>query len=166
MPKLTKITQNNYTYNGKEIQNNLTNEDIELLLEDYIEISNIDELKPSMHIRYYIIQLDKNGKQKKLFRMGGNIIKIDHTNQYIVLTNGTLTWCVQLSNSIIYRKGNIDEIKQIYKDKIEYKNINIINQKNHIKKLESNLNKFKSINSEYNKLKEDYKKLYIKYKQK
>ena len=156
MPKLIRISKDNYIKNGSEIQKNLSNEDIKILLEDYTDVNDVKkELKLGMHIRYYTI---KNSKKK--FRMGGNIIKIDDEYKYIVLSNGTITWSVQLNNSILYRKLNYNDIKQIYDTEIEEKNINLKKCKKKIITMEENLN---ILNNKYNQLINNFNKLLAKY---
>lgn len=156
--KLTRISKDKYNKSDSDIQSKLTSEEIHILLKDYIEISDIEELKVGIHIRYYTYNLETN---QKLFRMGGNIIKIDHNNKYIVLSNGNISWCVQIGNSIIYKKMNIEDIKNLYEEKLKIKRLDINNYKINIKNLESNYNK---LCKEYKLLKDSYKKLFIKYK--
>jgi hypothetical protein len=111
---LIRITKDKYKKPANTVQDNLTQEDIEILLEEYNEIEDIHQLKTGLHIRYYSII----GK-KKLFRMGGTIIKIDFEKKYIVLSNGKLSWSVQLNEkNILYKKMTTDEIKEFYENEI------------------------------------------------
>lgn len=124
--KLTRLSEVRYRKTGNEVQSNLTQEDINLLLEEYEEVNDVTtELKTGIHIRYYSLVKDKDKKKrgdfKKLFRLGGTIIKIDPEFKYVVLTNGKLSWCVQLENTIIYKKMSIKDIKDFYENELDVK---------------------------------------------
>ena len=155
---LKRISKDNYIKTGNEIQENLTEDDIKILLEDYTEVNDYKELKLGMHIRYYTIKLDKYGNQTKLFRMGGNIIKIDDEYRYLILSNNKISWSVQLNNNIFYKKMSLQDIKNIYDAKLDEKRFYINKLNKSYKKLEYQLN---IINEKYTKLKHDY----IKFKQ-
>ena len=86
MNKLTRIGDDNYNPTGNELQKNLTEEDVNLLLEEYEEVDDTDILKTGMNVRYYTIKQKRNGDVDKKFRMGGEIMKVDHQNKYVVLT--------------------------------------------------------------------------------
>jgi hypothetical protein len=137
---LRRITNDNYKP-ANSIQENLTQEDIDILLEEYEEINDPLELKTGQHIRYYSLKKTKNGNIKQLFRMGGNIIKIDLENKYIVVSNGKLSWSVQILDSIIYRKMTIEEVKQFYEHELDTKD-------NEIKKYKLFIDKIKNQNKE------------------
>jgi hypothetical protein len=129
--KLTRLSEVRYRKTGNEVQSNLTQEDINLLLEEYEEVNDVTtELKTGIHIRYYSLVKDKKkrGELKRMFRLGGTIIKIDPEFKYVVLTNGKLSWCVQLDNTIIYKKMSIKDIKNFYENELDDKD-NIIKQK-------------------------------------
>jgi hypothetical protein len=161
---LKRISKDNYIKTGNELQENLTEDDIKILLEDYTEINEQNELKLGMHVRYYTIKVDKYGNQTKLFRMGGNIIKIDNEYRYLILSNNYVSWSVQINNSIFYKKMTLQDIKNIYDTKIDEKNFNINKYKDYINKLNKNYKKLEYqlniINDKYTNLKNDY----IKYK--
>jgi len=48
----------------------------------------------------------------KQFRLGGNLMKIDPQNRYIVLTNGLRRWSVQLNNAILFKKLEVNDVMQ------------------------------------------------------
>jgi hypothetical protein len=56
----------------KTYQEQLTDEAIEKLLEDYVEVEadKISQIPIKSHLRYYTLK-EENGNIKKLFRMGG-----------------------------------------------------------------------------------------------
>lgn len=136
--------KNNYKKIGQSYQETLTNDDIQILLEGYDEVNNVLELKPGLQIRYYLLENDK-----KMFRMGGNIIKVDFIKNYIVLTNGKINWSVQLDKSIIYKKMTIEEVKKFYEEELDNKDMEIEKYKKYIISL-----------------KEKYNKLYLNYQKK
>ena len=137
---LVRISQDGYKKSGNTVQENLTQEDIDLLLEDYNEVVDITELKPSLEIRYYTVI-----KNKKLFRMGGTIIKVDFDKKYIVLTNGKITWSVQLNNkNILYKKMTLNEVKDFYENELNNMELIINKYKQIIEKLKEENIKLKN----------------------
>jgi hypothetical protein len=115
----TRITKDKYKKPANTVQDNLTQEDIDILLEEYNEIDNIHQLKTGVHIRYYTITKNKQNIEKKLFRMGGTIIKVDFEKKYLVLSNQRITWSVQLNDkNIFYKKMTTDEIKEFYENEL------------------------------------------------
>ena len=136
MNKLTRIGDDNYNPTGNELQKNLTEEDVNLLLEEYEEVDDTDILKTGMNVRYYTIKQKRNGDVDKKFRMGGEIMKVDHQNKYVVLTNKRLSWSVQFNNTIFYKKMTSDEIKAFYENELDEKD-------NKIQKLKKSIIKYK-----------------------
>ncbi len=99
---------------GKSIQQNLSPDEIKEKLKEYIPLDTIDETPLNSHIRYFSIN---NGK--KQFRLGGFLTKID--TDYVVLSNGKLSWSVQKKNSIFFKKMSYDELKEELIEKISNK---------------------------------------------
>jgi hypothetical protein len=146
------IKNDTYQKNGNTVQDNLTQEDIELLLEEYEQIASFDELKEGMHIRYYTTI-----KKKQVFRMGGTIIKLDLDKNFAVVTNGHVNWSVQLnSNTIIYRKMTTEEVKQFYENELDNKEMELKKCRSNIEKLK---NGYKQIQAENEQLHIDNKQL-------
>lgn len=115
MDKTKRLSRDtSYKAPEKTYQSTLTKEDIKKNLIDYVKVDSKDvsKIPLSTHIRYFTTNPKTN---KTEFRLGGNLTKHGDNNQYIVLSNGTFSWSVQLGNSTIYKKLNIDEIK----DKVE-----------------------------------------------
>jgi hypothetical protein len=134
--KLTRISADDYKKDGNTTQDNLTNDDINILLEEYAEVDEITELKPGIHVRYFNIITKKNSEQK-IFRMGGTIIKIDYDKKYMVLSNGKISWSVQINNTnIFYRKMTTQEVKDFYENELN-------NMEEDVKKYKSIIDKFK-----------------------
>ncbi len=113
--RLTKDT--NYKKVGKTFQESLSPNEIKEKLENYKRVDNIDDIQLNTHIRYFTND-KKTGK--KHFRLGGFLTKLD--KDYIVLSNGQLSWSVQKNSSIFFAKisNNISpkEIEK-YDEKIQ-----------------------------------------------
>jgi hypothetical protein len=92
----------------KTFQETMTNKEIEDKLKDYKKVSNIIQVPINTHIRYFT--KDKTGN--KVFRLGGVLTKVGDNQKYIVLSNGTLSWSVQLDNSQLFQKMSDAELKQ------------------------------------------------------
>ena len=107
---------NQYKKVGKSIQQELSPDEIKEKLKEYIQLDTIDETPINSHIRYFTVDKKTNKKQ---FRLGGFLNKID--NDYIVLSNGKLSWSVQKNNSIFFKKMSYNELKEELIDKITHK---------------------------------------------
>ncbi len=99
--RLTKDT--NYKKVGKSFQESLSPNEIKEKLQDYKRVDNIDDIQLNTHIRYFTND-KKTGK--KHFRLGGFLTKID--KEYVVLSNGQLSWSVQKNTSIFFAKNLIN----------------------------------------------------------
>ncbi len=104
-----------YKKTGKSIQQSLSPDEIKEKLKEYIPLETIDEAQLNSHIRYFSI----DSKGKKQFRLGGFLTKID--TDYVVLSNGKLSWSVQKKNSIFFKKMSYDELKEELIEKISNK---------------------------------------------
>jgi len=145
--KLTRISDDKYKTTGNELQNNLIEEDINILLEEYDEVDNMQDLKPGMHVRYYNIKQKRNGTIEKKFRLGGEIIKIDHDLKYLVLTAKKISWSVQFNNAIFYKKMTTTEIKEFYELELDEKDKKIDKLKQSMQKYKENQQKLLEENS-------------------
>lgn len=119
------------------VQDTLTDKEINAMLEDYIEIElhDLPNIAINAHIRYFTVEQDKKGYARKIFRIGGNLVKVDNELRYIVLRNGKETWSVQTNHSIFYRQITVDEIKDEYEEIIEEYEKEIMELKTANKKL-------------------------------
>jgi hypothetical protein len=140
--QVTKRLTRDTTYNKtkKSYQDNLSPAEIKQKLEEYSQVDDIDEVPLNSHLRYFTINV-KTGK--KQFRLGGFLTKID--KDYVVLSNGTLSWSVQKKNNIFFRKMTFQELKEELTGKIKknYENeLTKIKEEN--KKLKSALKKVKN----------------------
>jgi len=115
----------------KTYQDTLTDEEIKELLIDYTFVEDIFVVPINSHIRYFTLKNDK-----KLFRLGGYLNKIDIKKNYIVLSNGKTSWSVQVKDSTFFKKYSMDELKEYYDNKLK-------KYKSKIKKLENSLEEIK-----------------------
>ena len=100
-------TDTSYKKVGKSYQDNLSPDEIKEKLEEYKPVYDISTVPINSHIRYFIFDPKTNKKQ---FRLGGFLTKIEI--EYIVLSNGTLSWSVQKKTAVFYQKMSLQEIKQ------------------------------------------------------
>jgi len=112
-PNITKrlSRDTNYKPTGTTYTQQLSEVEIQKKLEDYVRVKKEDvpSIPLNTHIRYFSINPKTGEKQ---FRMGGMLTKHDPNNQYIVCSNGTLSWSVQIANSIFYKKMTNNEYKE------------------------------------------------------
>jgi|SaaInlStandDraft_6_1057023.scaffolds.fasta_scaffold68050_2 hypothetical protein len=100
------------------MQDKITEEEIEIMLEDYVEVEDINSVPRGTHIRYYTV-LITDGRAKKVFRIGGELKFVSEDKVYIMLVNGDSKWSVQTKNSIFYRQLSICEIKDEYEQVLD-----------------------------------------------
>ena len=110
-----KIARTNYQRPVQTYQENLTKLQIKEQLKDYKEINDITMLSIGCHVRYF--STDPKTK-KKLCRLGGSINKIDPEYRFIILTNGTISWSVQIANTSFWKKLTESEYKEEFKEEI------------------------------------------------
>ena len=72
-------------------------------------------------MRYFIIDKDGN----KVFRTGGMLQNKDNADTYVILSNGKLSWSVQIENAIFFKKlthnDELNIIHEMYKKKLDEK---------------------------------------------
>ena len=119
----------------KTVQDKLTASEIKEKLEDYIEVDDISNVPLNTHIRYFSKIKQKSGKTKKVFRLGGFLKNKNNAEKFVILTNGSASWSVQVKSSIFFRKMTISEIKEQYEDEIEDLHKKIRKLKLQVKKL-------------------------------
>lgn len=110
---ITKRLARDTTYKPPEntYQSKLSAEAIAETLENYsrVKTSDIFKIPIGTHVRYFAIN-PKTGEKK--FRLGGYLTKYGENGEYIICSNGTYSWSVQLSKSIIYKKLSTSELKE------------------------------------------------------
>ncbi len=120
---------NNYKKVGKTFQESLSPNEIKEKLENYKRVEDISSVPLNTHIRYFTND-KKTGK--KHFRLGGFLTKID--KDYVVLSNGKLSWSVQNNTSIYFAKSSVnDQIQSLMEENKRLKDT-LKQVKNSIKK--------------------------------
>ena len=144
MSEKTIRYKNNLSYQRPKytVQDRLTEEEIDEKLEDYKEVDDITTVPLGTHLRYFITNLDpQTGIATRKFRLGGVLKDKENADKYVILSNGNITWSVQVKEATFYRKMNVEEIKDEYELMIqEYLN-EIKTLKKQIKSLKAELDK-------------------------
>jgi len=115
---VTKRLSRDTTYKKttKSYQDKLSPDEIKKKLEEYKQVDNIKNVSLNSHLRYFSFN-PKTGK--KQFRLGGFLTKID--KDYVILSNGTLSWSVQINHSVFFQKLTFSDLKQELTEKISNK---------------------------------------------
>jgi len=141
--KLKKLDDVEYTGPKKTFTQELSPSEIQALLEGYVETDYVS-LKKGFHIRYFSTN-KKTGEKE--FKMGGTILKISSPD-YIVLSNGSLNWSVQIDGTIFFQQMTMQEIKtelQVNFDAdMHVKNNEILKLKLHIKAFKKEISEKKN----------------------
>jgi hypothetical protein len=139
----------------KTYTDNLSNQDIKEKLKDYKKVSDIRTISIGSHIRYFTI--DPKTKEK-VFRLGGMLNKIDPEGRFIVLSNGQVTWSVQIPNSVFWVKMSESEYKEELKKEIKKEVItetdgdSVSELKKELKELRKELDSYRNMEKEYKNL--------------
>jgi hypothetical protein len=144
--RTVRLTSTDKTYQRPKhtFQEKLSQAEIEEKLADYVEVEDIGKVPLNSHIRYFLNETDpKTGQKKRLFRFGGILTNKEHADKFVILSNGRLSWSVQVDKATFYKKMTIDEIKEghaliieQYKDKIKEQKRTINKLKDKIEELE------------------------------
>ena len=128
--KSKRLTKDNEKTKNS-IQKKLSPDEIKEKLEEYKRVDDISKVSLNAHLRYFSV--DKNGD--KNFRLGGFLTKIDNEKGFLILSNGQVSWSVQIPDSIFFQKMTFKDLKEeltetIGKDyKTEIKNLKKENKK-------------------------------------
>jgi len=148
-----------YTKPEQTYQSSLTNSQIKEALKEYKKVADILQVPINTHLRYFTT--DKKGE--KSFRLGGSLSKIGSNKQYVILSNGTFSWSVQIPTSQFFQKLSQEELKEEMKAEIKKQILNsddslvVKNKelekenKNLLKKLDHLTDKIKYIENEISK---------------
>lgn len=147
-----------YERPNKTYQETLSNQDVKEKLKDYKKVSDIKTVSIGTHIRYFTIDPKTKDKQ---FRLGGTLNKIDPDGRFVILSNGTVTWSVQIPSTIFYQKMSESEYKEELRKEIK-KEIMTEEQsfaqedteslRKEIKILNKRLDKYKNLETDYKKI--------------
>lgn len=152
-----------YQRPDKTYQDTLSNQEIKEKLKEYKKVVDIRTVSIGTHIRYFSI--DPKSKEK-VFRLGGNLNKIDPEGKYVVLSNGAVTWSVQIPNAIFFQKMSEAEFKEELKKELKKEIMTEIQPpdnsieelKKEIKNLKSKIDNYKETIEQYKESEKDYKK--------
>ena len=114
-----------YVRPEKTFQQTLSNTDIKERLKEYKKVDNIKMVSIGTHCRYFSV--DAETKQK-VFRLGGNLNKIDPEGRYVILSNGSANWSVQIPNTIFFQKMTEAEYKEEMKKELKKEIMTEMNQ--------------------------------------
>lgn len=149
MNKSTNISTNRLS-NDKYIRpkqtktEQLTDEDIKKLIEDYKEM-DIYQIPLGSHVRYFI-----KTPQGNKFRKGGFLHKNNGLPKYVVLrSSNNKTWTVQINNAVFFIKMSLNEIKTEYKNHIDLLDKKIADLHNHIINQKKELDQLRKDNNYY-----------------
>ena len=142
--KITKrlSRDTSYTKKKKFYQETLSPAEIKKKLEEYKQVDDITKLEIGVHLRYFTINKKTGEKQ---FRLGGFLSKMDPQYRYIILQNGTLSWSVQLENTVLFQKMTFSKLKEEIIQKVAKK------YEKKLQKLEEENNNLKSALKEIKK---------------
>ena len=110
-------SKNGYVRPTVTMTDQLSKEQIEEKLEDYVKVDDIYKVPLGVHMRYF-----SNINGKMVFRMGGLLHKNTGLPEYVILSTtptGKPGWSVQVKDTIFYRKMTLNEIKTEYQGIID-----------------------------------------------
>ena len=85
-------------------QDMLTYEQIKELLQNYKKVKNVGEVPLGTHMRYIEKKLNPvTNKIEQKFRLGGYLINNKNPDKYVVLSNGSIKWSVQVKDTVFYK---------------------------------------------------------------
>lgn len=134
-PKLTKTDK---------INNEESREKLKKALSNYLKIDKeqLEKLPVGSHVRYFSYD-PKTGTRK--FRLGGFIHKKEGFPKYLILSNGSITWSVQVKNTIFFRKMKAEEIQAEYEEEIQAKDNKIFKLKKQVSALKDEIRKLRRL---------------------
>ena len=158
--KSQRITKDKgYSRPDKTYQEKLSNQDIKEKLKDYKKVIDIKTVSIGTHVRYFSIDPKSN---EKIFRLGGTLNKIDPEGKYVILSNGSITWSVQIPNAIFFQKMTDAEFKEEIKKElkkeimteIQPQDEDLEDLKKEIKNLKTKIEQYKDAEKKHKKEKE------------
>jgi len=97
-----------YVRPKKTYQDSLSADEIREKLKEYKKVSDIRKVIIGTHMRYFV--KDKDTKNS-VFRLGGFLTKFGEDYKYVILSNGTISWSVQVNGlNDFWAKMNSKEI--------------------------------------------------------
>ena len=149
MSTVTKrITRTQYNRPDKTYQQQLSGSQIKEKLKDYKKVSDIKNISTGTHLRYFTIN-KKTGEQ--LFRLGGVLTRTDPENRFVILSNGDVSWSVQINNTVFFQKMTDNEIREEIKNEIMTEEIgnSDVDLRKQIKLLTKKLENYEAMEKQY-----------------
>jgi len=113
--KDSSYIKNGYVRPKTTITDQLTKDEINEKLEDYIKVDDIYKVPLGTHLRYF-------GKDKKTgemkYRPGGQLYNNKGLPKYVILKSVNAQFSVQVKDTIFWRKLSMVEMKKEYEDYI------------------------------------------------
>lgn len=151
MSAITKrLNRTQYNRPTKTYQETLTGQEIKEKLKDYKKVTDIKKISMSTHLRYFTVN-KQTGEQQ--FRLGGVLTKIDPEGRFVILSNGDVSWSVQLQNTIFFQKMSDKEMREELKREIMTEEIgnsdNELSLKKQLKILTKKLENYDAMEKQY-----------------
>ena len=106
-----------YVRPKKTYQDSLSADEIREKLKEYKKVSDIRKVIIGTHMRYFV--KDKDTKSS-VFRLGGFLTKFGEDYKYVILSNGTISWSVQVNGlNDFWAKMNSKEILKTAETEVE-----------------------------------------------
>jgi hypothetical protein len=156
--KVTKRLTRDKSYQrpAKTYQDNLSNQEIKEKLKEYKKVVDIRAVSIGTHIRYFAVDPKTN---EKTFRLGGTLNKVDPEGRFIILGNGTVSWSVQIPNTVFFQKMTENEFKEELKKELKKELMTEDNNdedtdelKKEIKNLNKKIDQYKIMEKEFKSL--------------
>ena len=152
MSTITKRLTRDTKYNRpvKTYQETLTGQDIKEKLKDYKKVTDIKRLSVGTHLRYFTLN-KQTGEQQ--FRLGGVLTKADPEGRFLILSNGDVSWSVQITGTVFFQKMTDKEVREEIKKEIMTEEIgntdNDLSLKKQIKILTKKLENYDAMEKQY-----------------
>ena len=153
---ITKRLSNdkNFVRPEQTYQQTLSNQEIKEKLKEYKKVDDIKKVCIGTHCRYFAYD---HKTKEKLFRLGGNLHKVDPEGRFVVLSNGMVSWSVQVAGTLFYQKMNESEYKEELKKELKKEvmtemndgNDDINDMKKQIKLLSKKLESYQELEKKY-----------------
>jgi len=134
----SSATVSAFEFKRNKVEETLTDEEIDNLLEDYIQVDDPLTIDIDSHVRYFTIVFEHK-KAKKIFRLGGKLFSVSPDGDYLILKHGSNIIQAHTNQSIFYKHLSISEIKDEYEEILDKYEDEILDLKRLNKKLYSEL---------------------------
>lgn len=117
---MVRLTNTQYTRPPQTYQESLSSEQIKEKLLDYTKVDNISEVPLNTQLRYFVYRTNPDTHvSERVFRLGGRLINKNNCDKYVVLSNGSHSWSVNVDTSTFFRPLTVREVHERYEKQIE-----------------------------------------------